>query len=158
MVLGFKPVDKPIIPRRSFFDKDHFLGPTGRFNEHQRGAALDAAHYRTQLASNCFLHLVWYVIPRIRRNLLNTSFDVNFANTLTRKGLSKNGDVATKANLLECHQLKLYMEIVQMVIVHSSSHRFFAGYECAAFFHHPFLGVCFPILRSYTTLQACTRT
>ncbi|MNY47641.1 hypothetical protein D3C86_1829250 [compost metagenome] len=32
MVLGYKPVDKPIIPRRSFFDKDQILGLTGRFN------------------------------------------------------------------------------------------------------------------------------
>jgi len=32
MVLGFKPVDKPIIPRRSFFDKAYFLGYTGMFS------------------------------------------------------------------------------------------------------------------------------
>ncbi len=32
MVLGFEPVDKPIIPRRSFFDKAQFLGYTGMFS------------------------------------------------------------------------------------------------------------------------------
>lgn len=32
MVLGFEPVDKPIIPRRSFFNKAHFLGYTGMFS------------------------------------------------------------------------------------------------------------------------------
>ncbi|MFD0681400.1 MULTISPECIES: hypothetical protein, partial [unclassified Paenibacillus] len=31
MVLGFEPLDKPIIPRRSFFDKDDFLALTGMF-------------------------------------------------------------------------------------------------------------------------------
>ncbi len=32
MVLGFEPVDKPIIPRRSFFDKGDFLALTGMFS------------------------------------------------------------------------------------------------------------------------------
>ncbi|SFM28096.1 Integrase core domain-containing protein [Paenibacillus sp. 1_12] len=31
MVLGFEPVDNPIIPRCFFFGKGHFLSPTGRF-------------------------------------------------------------------------------------------------------------------------------
>jgi hypothetical protein len=29
--LGFEPLDKPIIPRRSFFGKVHFLALTGMF-------------------------------------------------------------------------------------------------------------------------------
>jgi hypothetical protein len=33
MVLGFEPVDKSIIPRRSFFDKGHFLSYTGMFSK-----------------------------------------------------------------------------------------------------------------------------
>jgi hypothetical protein len=30
--LGVEPVDKPIIPRRSFFGKGHFLALTGMFS------------------------------------------------------------------------------------------------------------------------------
>src|SRR5258708_3050035 len=32
MVLGFDPLHKSIIPRRSFFDKPHFLSLTGMFS------------------------------------------------------------------------------------------------------------------------------
>jgi hypothetical protein len=32
MVLGVEPLDKPIIPRRSFFDKGDFLALTGMFS------------------------------------------------------------------------------------------------------------------------------
>jgi hypothetical protein len=32
IVLGFEPLHKSIIPRRSFFDKPHFIGLTGMFN------------------------------------------------------------------------------------------------------------------------------
>ncbi|MDF2713235.1 MAG: hypothetical protein K0R28_160 [Paenibacillus sp.] len=36
MVLGFEPVDKPIIPGRSFFGKGDFLVLTGMFNAARR--------------------------------------------------------------------------------------------------------------------------
>jgi hypothetical protein len=32
MVLGLEPLHKSIIPRRSFFDKPHFLSLTGMFS------------------------------------------------------------------------------------------------------------------------------
>jgi hypothetical protein len=48
MVLGFEPVDKPIIPRRSFFDKGYFLALTGTLSttDHQvyLGSLLDLCY------------------------------------------------------------------------------------------------------------------